>query len=337
MNGDAMKLVVTGAGGFLGRAVVDAAVAAGHDVTAMVRREPAPDAASAFDPEVRVLVGDLRTPGGWCDTIGAADVVIHAAAAAGGERGLQLANTVVGTENLLAALRHSSIKRFVHVSSFSVYDYAAAPLGSCLTEESPLEQRPVDRDAYTETKLVQEELVRRWCAEQDVPVVVLRPGAVVGPGRTWNFGAAFTAGGASFVISPRAEFKLISVTNCALAIVRAAEAPGAEGATVNLVDDHLPTHAQFAKKCRAAGAPVGRVVPVPWAVASAIGRALQLVNRVALGGRLKLPELLEHPRQQARWKPLHYSNNRARRLLGWHPQQSLDDTIGQLAGSEEPS
>lgn len=332
-----MKLLVTGAGGFLGRAIVEAALAAGHDVTAMVRRASATGDGTGFHPEVRLLVGDLRTPGGWCDAIGSADVVIHAAAAAGGERGLQLANTVVGTENLLEALRHSSLKRFVHVSSFSVYDYAAVHRGSTLDEGAPLERRPAERDAYTETKLVQESLVRRWCSEQTVPCVVLRPGAIAGPGRTWDYGTAFTLGGYSFVISPRAQFRMISVANCADAIVRAAEAPTAGGATLNLVDDHLPTHAEFARRCRAAGAPVGRLVPVPWTVASAIGRALQVVNRVALGGRLKLPELLEYRRQQARWKPLRYPNDRARRMLGWQPEDSVDDTIASLASSERSS
>jgi 2-alkyl-3-oxoalkanoate reductase len=329
-----MKLLVTGAGGFLGSAVVDAALGAGHDVTAMIRRGPESGVDPGFGPDVRRLVGDLRTPGGWCDTICSADVVIHAAAAAGGERGLQLANTVVATENLLAALRHSSLKRFVHISSFSVYDYAAVRPGDTLTEESPLETRPVERDAYTETKLIQEALVRRWCTDHGVPLVVVRPGAIAGPGRTWEFGAAASLGGMSFVISPRAAFRMVSAENCADAIVRAADAPAAEGATVNLVDDHLPSHLQFARACREAGAPVGRIVPVPWVVASAIGRLLHLLSRAALGGRLKLPEVLEHRRQEARWKPLRYPNDQAKRLLGWQPTRTIDDTVRSLVTSE---
>jgi 2-alkyl-3-oxoalkanoate reductase len=331
-----VKLLVTGAGGFLGRAIVDAAVAAGHDVTAMVRDGSRRDSGAerGVPPEVRLLVGDLRSRGDWCDGIGAAEVVVHAAAAAGGERGLQLANTVVGTENLLGALEGSSVSRIVLVSSFSVYDFAGIPRGRALTEESPLEERPLERDPYTETKLVQERLVRRWCADHDVPLVVLRPGAIAGPGRTWGYGTALNLGGLSFVFAPRARFRIIDVANCAAAIVRAAETPDADGTTINLVDDELPTHAEFFRRCRAAGAGVGTFVPVPWLLVSAVGRTLDTLNRRAFNGRMKLPELLDHRRQQARWKPLRYPNHRARHVLGWRPERTTAETIRTLVQPE---
>jgi 2-alkyl-3-oxoalkanoate reductase len=323
-----MKLVITGARGFLGRAVVDAATAAGHDVTAMVRDD---HRTANFGPSVRTLVGDLRAPGDWCATIGAAEVVVHAAASVGGPRGQQLANTVVATENLLAALEGSGISRFVLVSSFSVYDYSSPRRGGRLTEDSPLETRPLERDPYTEAKLLQEQLVRTWCADNSVPLVVLRPGAIAGPGRTWDFGAALTLGGFSLVIAPRARLRLISVENCADAIVRAVDAPAAADTTINLVDDEVPTHAELLRLARAAGVDVGRPVPVPWTVVSALGRALRTFDAVALGGRLKLPEVLEHRRQEARWKPLRYPNDRARELLGWRSEQSIEELVNEMA------
>src|SRR4051812_16814320 len=123
-----MRVLITGAGGFLGRELVARAVEAGHEGSALVRRDPpGPD---ALDPSVRVVRGDLRRPGEWTGALAETDVVVHAAAAPGGDRAQQLSNTVVATERLLDALTDQPVKRFVHVSSLSVYDYHSLPVGS---------------------------------------------------------------------------------------------------------------------------------------------------------------------------------------------------------------
>jgi 2-alkyl-3-oxoalkanoate reductase len=123
---------------------------------------------------------------------------------------------------------------------------------------------------------------------------------------------------------------MISVLNCASAAVRALEHPADTGATINLVDDQLPTHAEYFRRCRSAGAPLGHMVPVPWWVVSGAGAALQIANRHLFGGRMTLPEILDHRRQQVRWKPLRYPNDRARTMLDWQPQHSVDATIASI-------
>ena len=327
-----MRVLVTGANGFLGREVVAQAVAAGHDVTALVR--PRTEAnPHPFDPSVAVVHGDLRSGGRWTSSLDAIDVVVHAAAAAGGDRAQQLSNTVVATERLLGHLSAALPHRFVHVSSFSVYDFHALSNGACLDEGSPLEPCPRERDAYTEAKLVQEQLVRTWCVERDVPCVILRPGAIVGPEKPWGYGAAVGIGRFAFVIAPNARFRLISLANCAAAIVKAVEV-GSDGIdTINLVDDELPTHAQYFRRCRKVGAPDRIMVPVPWRLVDAVGRVLRTVSVRFLGGRLRTPELLDHRRQEARWKPLSYANDRAHRVLGWQSEQTLEETVRLAVGA----
>ena len=93
-----------------------------------------------FDAAVTVVHGDLRSRGEWSDVLGRIDVVVHAAAAAGGSRSQQLANTVVATERLLDALGETRPTRFVHVSSLSVYDFHA--LRSCLDEDARARAAP---------------------------------------------------------------------------------------------------------------------------------------------------------------------------------------------------
>lgn len=334
-----MKVLVTGASGFLGRAVVDSAVRHGHDVVALVR--PAADDPVVADRPggraggtVTVLRGDLRERGSWRDALADVEAVVHLAAAPSGDLATQFAGTVVATEHLLAALPLDRLRRFVHVSSFSVYDFTAVGVNGTLDEATPLEGHPELRDAYTTTKLAQERLVREACSAAGTPLCVIRPGAIYGPGKDWDYGTAMRVGPARLVLSPRATFRLTYVDNCADAIVLAIDAPGAAGRTVNVVDDELPTHLDFARRCRAAGAPTGVLVPVPWRAVDLLGRLVAFVDRQFLGGRAKTPEILGHRRQQVRWKPLRYPNSTAKDALGWSPAVPLADAVtATVAGS----
>lgn len=322
-----MKVLVTGATGFLGREAVKAAASAGHHVVAMVR--PTADITGLnWSPEqVTVVRGDLRQRGSWCDAVTSVDAIAHLAAAVGGDLPTQFSGTVVATENLLASIDPAELGRFVHVSSLAVYDYSALPAGATLDEATPVEPTPVRRDAYTTTKMLQEELVRTWCERNGVPHVVLRPGAIFGPGKHWDFGAAMRVFGVNLVFSPRAVFRLTYVTNCAAAVIAALSSPCAVNTTLNIVDDALPTHYEYLRLCRHAGAETGPALAVPWFALSAFGRVIETVDRLFLGGKARLPEFLTYRRQQARWKPLGYSNIAAKSALEWAPEIPVADGV----------
>lgn len=319
-----MILFVTGAGGFLGRAVVDAARAAGHDVRALVR-DPARWSGPAPDDHLRLVAGDLRAAGAWTEALDGVDVVVHLAATKAGDLHSQFAGTVVGTERLLAELAERPPTRLVHVSTFSVYDYDRLPVGAVLDEDAALVARPETRDEYCQTKLVQERLVRRFAAAAATEVVVVRPGAVWGPGELWDGGGLMGLGpGRTLVVGPRGALKLTYVTNCAEAIVAAATSPAAAGATLNVVDDDPPTPRRFAAALGAAGLGVPRGIPVPYGIVAGLAALLAALNRRFAGGRAKLPGIVV-PAKLAAWaKPLRYPNDRARTVLGWQPRLDLD-------------
>ncbi len=167
-----MRIVVTGASGFVGGAVARALVADGHDVRTSSRRDPAIAGA-------RHLPWDLTT-GPLADPP-EADAVVHAGAAVSDWCGLDVARAtnVAGT---LAVRDTFPGARFVHVSSGSVYD----PYRPSVRARE--HEAPVDRylDAYGTTKAEAERALARDVERHPGrgAVVVLRPHAVYGPGDT---------------------------------------------------------------------------------------------------------------------------------------------------------
>lgn len=323
-----MRIFLTGAAGFLGRAVARAAASEGHEVIAMHR----PTSPLGFDGHSSGIIpipGDLRENGAWREQLAGAESVIHCAAAAAGDLPTQLAGTVLATENLLAALPET-INRFVHISSFSVYDFEAPGIRGTLDERTPLESRPLRRDAYTQTKLIQEAMVRAHCRARGIPLVVIRPGAIFGPGKDWEFGRAMRAGPFDLIFAPLARMRLVHVDDCARAVVAAVSAPVECELIVNIVGSAPPTHWGYHRQGRREGALLGRAIPVPYVLLRMVGGAARLASRAFFKGRARLPELIDPPRLQARWRPLRYANTRAKSSLGWDDKVGLTDAITEI-------
>lgn len=316
-----MRVLVTGATGFLGTAIIRALVGRGHDVVGLAR--PVGRVPSDLADQVTYLRGDLRQKGEWSERISGFDVIVHAAAGTSGGFMDQFAASVVATENLLDCIDWQSLRRFVHLSSFSLFDYTGRG-GVAIDENHPLELKPERRDAYTWTKILQEQLVVDACSKNDITLIRIRPGAIYGPGRDWDSGAALKIGKFDLIFSPFAKLRLTYVDNCAEAIAAAVDADGVEG-VFNIVDDDAPTHALYHRACRKAGLPAARAVYVPWWAVATAGLGLKLVNKAFFGGKARLPEILDYPRQQARWRPFQYSNDKAKTELGWIPKIRMED------------
>jgi len=331
-----MRLFITGASGFIGTEVVERALDRGHEVVAMVRAGTDPARLRWHDRVGLTLArGDVRERGAWTTALVDCDAVLHLAYGPG-DFHAQFATSVVGTEHLLAAMDAAGVRRLVHVSTFSVYDYESLRPGAVLDETSPLEPEPARRDDYAHTKLLQERLVRAAETAGDLDLTVLRPGAVYGPGKLWDAGLSGHLGGIGLAIAPGARLKLTEVGNCAEAIVLAAERRAAVGTTLNIVDDDLPTQRAYAAALRRHGIEVGPSVPIPYAPARAAAMLVRALNRSFFGGRARVPWLLVPAKLDARVKPLRYPNDRAKDVLGWRPQRSLDEALAAAVAPGTP-
>src|SRR5260370_39975557 len=164
-------------------------------------------------------------------------------------------NSALDTRNLMDAfLEFGQPKRFVNVSSFAVYSTLKLKRGAALDESCALEDAPQERfDAYCFGKLKQEELVKEYGDQHRLPYVIVRPGAVFGPGKQTlsgrvginTFGFFVHLGGSN-------RLPLTFVDNCAEAIVLAGLKPGVDGEVFNVIDDELLTSRQFLGACKKA-------------------------------------------------------------------------------------
>ena len=327
-----MTTLVTGASGFLGQAIVQKLVDNDRSVLAMHRPTSSLGALEQLEG-VTAVAGDLRQRGEWAEALRQATSLVHCAAAAEGDLATQLAGTVLATENLLAHLPQG-LERFVHISSFSVYDFNNPSRSGKLDEQTNVESAPSRRDAYTQTKILQEELVRRHCDTHGIPLVVLRPGAIYGPGKAWDYGRALRVGPFDLVFAPGARMRLVHVADCAEAVQAALEVAVDDTLIVNVVGDEQPSHWAYRQASRKAGADLGIGIPVPYAMVGLLGWSARLASKTFFKGRARLPELLDRPRQAARWRPLRYANDRAQARLNWREGKSLENALPEIVARD---
>lgn len=325
-----LSLLVTGANGFLGRYVVAEALRRGHRVRTMVRSAADADKHGwTNQPNLEIAVGDLRNRRALPDLVRGIDAVLHLAAAKGGDVYDQLGGTVVATENLLAAMAETNVTRLVLCSTFSVYDTHRMATNSFVDENAMIEKTPLERDGYAITKLMQERLVSKWCAEKGWPLTIIRPGVIFGRDNLANGWAGIE--GKKFWVRTGANaiIPITYVENCAEAIVMSAENPAAIGQTFNIVDDELPTQKQYLDAILATMSPRPNIVPVPFWMMRAIAGSAAVFNKYVCGGGAKIPSLFVPCRLAARGKPLRYTNAKAKQVLGWSPRYGLREAIAR--------
>jgi len=331
-----MKLLITGANGFLGKYVVAYALRRGHTVRAMVRSPQDAERNGWLNHQgIELATADLRRRNGLADAVRGADAVLHLAASKAGDMYAQYDGTVVATENLLSAMEEAGVNRIVSISSFSVYDYMKVPYFSTVTEMSPVEKDAFDRDEYAHTKLVQERLVRMWCTERKWDFTILRPGVIFGRDNLWSARLGVRGSKVWLRIGAWAHVPLTYAENCADAIVAAAESEGAKNHILNVVDDETPTQRRYVSLLhkRQTRRPV--VVPIPYTVMWLLAGGAKLFNKWLCGGGAKVPGIFVPCRLAARAKPLKYTNAGIKAAMGWKPIWNLKDSLDRSLSVED--
>ena len=327
------NVFITGAAGFVGQYVVAAVLRAGHSVLANVRAKTNVEKVSWHaHPGVTIVRQDLRSRRGLVEALAGADAVIHLAAVKSGDFYDQFAGTVIATENLLWAMKAQNVRQLVAISTFSVYDYLGMEPGRLLDETGPIEPDPKNRDEYAQTKLIQEKLYRAF--EGDV--TILRPGMIYGRDNLWHALIGAELGKDRWLkIGGSSTLPMAYVENCASAIAQALTAPEAVGQTINIVDDHLPQQKAYLKQLLAHTPEPPKLIPVPWFVMRSIANLAWWVNTALLGGQARLPGILVPAKLQGRFKPLKYNNDKAKALLNWTPEYSMEAAFERSCSDQD--
>jgi nucleoside-diphosphate-sugar epimerase len=340
-----MKILITGAGGFLGKRVLERLLAHGEtDIRCMLRDTSKGSALSAIasnypSANVELFAANLKNPREIAAAIDGCGLIIHAAAAMKGSPAEMFLDSVVASRNLLdeiSALEATKRPRVVLISSFGVYGVAPLGRGAMVDENTPLENHPEQRDVYSYTKLRQEQMFWDYRKRFGFDLVVLRPGVIYGPGSGHfsgrvglsMFGRFIHLGGSNLL-------PLTYVDNCAEAIVLAALAPQTNGQVYNVVDDDIPTSSQYLHLYKKNVKPL-KTIPVPY---SLLLWASKKIERYNIKSKAQLPAIFTPYKTASQWGGNRFSNAKLRQL-GWKPiittQQGLEHSFAHFRTEPTP-
>ena len=293
---------VTGASGFVGRALCTHLASQGQPVRRLLRQ-----AASDTAPGDRI-VGDIGPDTDWHSALEGLACVVHCAAhvhrmdagGTGGDLAAYHRVNTQGTRRLAQAAAQAGVRRFVFISSVKVLGESTPP-GQPFRHDSP----PCPQDPYGQSKWDAEQALWLLARETGIEVVVIRPPLVYGPGVGANFLRLmrWVASGRPLPLkSVHNRRSLVSVGNLADLIALCTHHPAAAGQTLLVSDGHdLSTPALIAGLSQAMGAHP-RLWPVPVAGLLLAGR---LAGKGGTVARLvqSLQVDIAHTRAQLGWVP----------------------------------
>jgi nucleoside-diphosphate-sugar epimerase len=278
------------------------------------------------DSSVEVFRGNLLSRDDCTLASREAAVVYHLAAGIEKSFSGSYLNSVVATRNLLESiLEKGKLRRFVNISSFAVYSNFGMRRGSLLDETCQIEDGLIERyEPYVFAKRRQDDLVFEYAQKYKIPYVIVRPGAVYGPGKKAitarvgidTFGIFLHLGGGN-------QIPLTYVDNCAQAIVFAGITKGVDGQIFNIVDDDLPTSRQFLELYKKN---IGhfKSIYIPYRIFFLLCWMWEKYSKWSDG---QLPPAFNRKRCSAYWKGNIYSNQKLKSLLSWKPTVSFEEGL----------
>jgi nucleoside-diphosphate-sugar epimerase len=318
-----MIALVTGANGFLGRALVARLLEAAPapTVRCVVRSEQAAQTlkrslAASDLCGAEVVVGTLSDSAFVRKALDGVDVLYHLAASPRGAAADIFLNTVVASGRILEGMRATGTRpHTVLVSSFGVYGVSGLCKGAVIDERTPLEPHPEWRDHYSHAKLRQEMLFRDFARDDGLPLTVLRPGSIYGPGgNVLPSRVGLRLPGLFLVLGGANLLPLSFVGNCAEALRAAGSNPASVGRTYNVHDDDLPSCREYFRLYRKHVKRV-RWLALPYTVTLWLAYAIEWYHRHSRG---QLPAFLTPYRVKATWKGCRFDNGQLK-SLGWRP------------------
>jgi NAD dependent epimerase/dehydratase len=307
------RILITGAGGFIGSHVTELLLRDGHQVRALARYNGRGDIGHLRHiPQnllagLEVRLGDITDPFRIRDLVAGCDIVLHLAALIGIPYSYiapasYLATNASGTLNVLEACRQAKTSRVIVTSTSEVYGTA---LYTPIDEKHPLQ----GQSPYSASKIAADKLAEAYYRSFDLPVVTLRPFNTYGPRQSARaviptvLAQAFKGAKEIELGNLTPQRDLTFVADTARAFVLAATARGIEGETIHFGQGRAISVRELAELCLAVA-----------------GRAATL----ATVARRSRPEKSEVGL-------LVSDSSKAKKLLGWSPQVAILDGLRATA------
>ena len=301
------KVFITGANGFIGRALAMRCRELGAEVSGLDFQA---------NEEWGVVAGDLTKPEQWKQALVGVDLVIHAAAIVSNTASMDLAwgINVKATAALLSHCVDAGVRRFLQLSSVAAYGFSAT---QDVDETQPL--RPMG-NTYVDTKIASEHIVLACHGSGAMDCTIVRPGDVYGPGsRPWVILPLEMIKAGKFMLPAHGKglFSPVYVDDIVNGILLAGSREKGAGQIFNISGGISPTCAEyFGHHARMLGAKPLKTMGTKGA------RLLAEIARVAIttfGGSTELGggtiDMLS--------REAGYSIEKAERLLGFRPQVDL--------------
>ena len=297
-----MKVLVTGADGFIGSHLTEALIRAGYDVRAFVFYNSfnswgwLDHCDNDMKGKFEVFAGDIRDPNGVREAMKGCDAVLHLAALIAIPYSYHSPDTYVdtnikGTLNVVQAARDLGVSKVVHTSTSEVYGTAQfVPI----TEDHPLQ----GQSPYSASKIGADQIAMSFYTSFDTPVTILRPFNTYGPRQSARavIPAIITqiaAGNKQIslgALSPTRDFNYVADT--VAGFVAALKSENSNGEVINIGSNFEIS--------------IGDT-------ACTIAKLMEVEIDIISDEQRFRPEKSEVERLWA-------SNDKARELLGWHPQ-----------------
>ena len=317
-----MKIALTGGTGYTGWKLLQALLARGDSVAALARPDSVHSDLAAC--AARLVEGDLQDKLALERLVDGAQAVIHVAAVyrtAGHPDAYYHEINVGGTQRLLEAAARAGVQRFVHTSTVGVHGDVKQPPA---TEDAPL----APGDVYQKTKAEAETLALDFHRSTGLPVSVVRPAAIYGPGekRLLKIFRAVARGRYAVVGSGESHYHLVYIDDLVAGYLLALDHPAAVGESFIIGGPRSISQNELAALIAAATG--GRVLPfhIP-------ARPVQWAGDIVEA--LCVPLGLEPPLHRRRvdfWtKNRSFSIDKAQRLLGYAPRVDASEGIQRTA------
>ena len=253
-NSSAPPILVLGGTGFIGRELLRQLIAAGHSVRALVR------STAGIPPELRAsgklecVVGDLGSADDLTGAMLGVETVFHLARANVKSWADYQHFEIEATRRVGQCALVARVKRLIYTGTIDSY-YCGEGAGT-ITEATPLDAKIARRNLYARAKAESEAILLRMYREQGLPLVIVRPGIVIGRGGSpfhWGVGMWWNDAVCQIWGEGTNKLGLVLAEDVAAGLVAAMQTEGIEGRSFNLVGPPLLTAAEYLDSLDAAG------------------------------------------------------------------------------------